>query len=132
MRWHRRWEWWWFALCCACSQASAQGVHKCVAPGRAVIYQSAPCGPHSREAANWEAPVDPAPSREPAHPASSRRERERPPARTGHARVVRNASKPSACEQAKANRDSTLERVGLKRTFDLLSRLDEQVRNACR
>lgn len=52
--------------------------------------------------------------------------------RTGSTRIARNAVKPSACEAAKANRDRTLERVGLKRTFDLLSRLDEQVRNACR
>jgi len=131
MRLHRQWGWW-FALCCASVQASPQSVHKCIGPDGAVIYQSAPCEPHSREAANWEAPVDPTPSREPPRAVSSQRERERPTARTGHARVVRNASKPSACEQAKANRDSTLERVGLKRTFDLLSRLDEQVRNACR
>ena len=131
-----RWGWWlvlWIAQIAQITQASAQGVHKCIAPGGAVIYQSAPCEPHAREAANWEAPADRAPSRETSRQTSSQRERERerPAARAGNTRIVRNASKPSACEQAKANRDSTLERVGLKRTFDLLSRLDEQVRNAC-
>ncbi|HEY1142188.1 MAG TPA: hypothetical protein VGE88_18580 [Lysobacter sp.] len=52
--------------------------------------------------------------------------------RSDQAHIDRNAPRPSACEMAKSERDITLERVGLKRTFDLLSRLDEQVRKACR
>jgi len=128
---HRRW---WLVLALWSPHAMAQGVHKCVAPGGAVSYQDAPCEPQSREAANWEAPLDPAPRLEPRGASASRAVRfpESRMARSGSARIARAASKPSACEAAKANRDSTLERVGLKRTFDLLSRLDEQVRNACR
>jgi len=118
------------------SHVAAQGVHKCVTPGRAVSYQSEPCERGSRDAANWEAPRNPPPSgvRQIASSPQPERERraEHRSARTGTAHVVYSAPKPSACELAKANRDSTLERVGLKRTFDLLSRLDEQVRNACR
>ena len=117
------------------ADAAAQSVHKCVSRGGAVSYQSEPCGPDSRDAANWEAPVDTAPSVEKPR-ASPTPERERSPerrtVRTGSTRIARSAPKPSACETAKADRDNTLERVGLKRTFDLLSRLDEQVRKACR
>jgi len=107
-----------------------------VTPGGAVTYQSETCGPGSRDAANWQAPRDPTPSnaRQNASSPQARSERraEHRSVRTGTANVAYIAPKPSACELAKANRDSTLERVGLKRTFDLLSRLDEQVRNACR
>ena len=115
----------------SCTHAAAQNVYKCVAAG-VVSYQSAPCEHGAREMARWDAPPDP-PSR--VHqPASGleRRASEPRTTRTGTAHIARNAVKPSACEAAKANRDRTLERVGLKRTFDLLSRLDEQVRNACR
>ena len=116
----------------SCTHAAAQNVYKCVAADGVVSYQSAPCEHGAREAARWDAPPDP-PSR--LHQSVSSQER---PAsgprfmRTGSAHIARNAAKPSACEAAKVNRDRTLERVGLKRTFDLLSRLDEQVRNACR
>lgn len=41
-------------------------------------------------------------------------------------------SRPSACSQAKAHRERQLERLGLKRTFDDLSRIDAQVRTVCR
>jgi|GEM_PF-1505330 len=115
--------------------ATAQGVHKCVASTGAVAYQCEPCSGNSREAANWQAPSDPAPSGT-RHAPSSMPEVERRPehrsVRPGRARIVRSAPGPSACEMAKANRGATLERVRLKRTFDLLSRLDEQVRKACR
>lgn len=124
---HRRW---WLVLALCNAHAMAQGVHKCVATGGAVTYQDTPCE-HAREAANWQAPVDPTPS-PPRAPASRPERATEPRARTSRAHLVRTAPKPSACDVAKANRDSTLERVGLKRTFDLLSQLDEQVRKACR
>ena len=127
---------WWWVVALWCTHTNAQSVHKCIAPGGAVSYQSAPCERPSREAANWEAPLDPPPSAQRRHVPSSRDVREPGSAhrasRTGSAYIVPKAPKPSACEVAKATRDRTLERVGLKRTFDLLSRLDEQVRNACR
>lgn len=46
--------------------------------------------------------------------------------------ATRRAAAPSACEAAKARRKATLDRVGLKRTFDLLSRLDGEVWDACK
>ena len=116
----------------SCTHADAQNVYKCVAAGGVVSYQSAPCEHGARETARWDAPPDP-PSRLHQSVANPERHASEPRfTRTGSAHIARNAVKPSACEAAKANRDRTLERVGLKRTFDLLSRLDEQVRNACR
>ena len=35
------------------------------------------------------------------------------------------------CKAAKSARESTLRAVGLSRTYDLLQKLDEQVREAC-
>lgn len=126
---------WGLVLALWSTYATAQGVHKCVTPTGLVSYQSEPCTGNTREAANWEAPPDPPPSVRPPVSSSTPeggRSREHRSAGSGRAHVVRNAPRPSACEMAKADRDATLERVGLKRTFDLLSRLDEQVRKACR
>ena len=36
------------------------------------------------------------------------------------------------CNAAKSARESTLRAVGLARTYDLLQKLDEQVREACK
>lgn len=44
----------------------------------------------------------------------------------------RRAAAPSPCQAAKARREATLKRVGLKRDFDLLSRLDGDVWDACK
>jgi len=46
------------------------------------------------------------------------------------ARIARNPHE-DGCQLAKATRRSTLEAVGFKRTFDLLRRLDDEVRTAC-
>jgi Domain of unknown function (DUF4124) len=42
-----------------------------------------------------------------------------------------NKPRPSACSQAKAQRERRLEGLGLKRTFDDLSRIDVRVRAVC-
>lgn len=58
--------------------------------------------------------------------------------RGGVARIaaVRGGSRrppgPSPCQAAKTRREATLKRVGLKRDFDLLSRLDGEVWDACK
>ena len=143
---HRRW-WLLSVLLCALlpsAAAASQNVHKCIAPGGTTTYQDSPCEDPLREAARWEAPIDPHPPAEPSTAAAPKRERDSSSSavasrragtrmrNNGSASSIGTASRPSACEAAKAHRDSTLERVGLKRTYDLLSRLDEQVRRACR
>ena len=124
--------------------AAAQSVHKCVAADGEVSYQSHPCGGRSRETQRWNAPPDPPPSTEQLAAQALLHERGRAESEflsrragthtrgEGKTRANRTVPQPSACEAAKASRQQTLERVGLKRTYDLLSRLDEQVRKACR
>ena len=123
--------------------AHAQQVHKCVDRSGQVAYQSDPCSQVQTTVRIWEARPDPVPDRPslpvaaPRPPAASAY----PKARTGRASTgrttgasipVENAGNSRACQAAKATRDRTLERVGLKRTFDLLRRLDEAVHRACK
>ena len=114
---------------------------KCVSSNGAVSWQSAPCAHGTRIARSVA--FTPAPSesaqapqatmglassvrRSSAAGASSRKD-------SGHRSVTRiPARKADACAQARLHRDTTLERVGLNRKFDLLSRLDAAVRHACR
>lgn len=45
--------------------------------------------------------------------------------------VVKSRSAPNRCRAAKFKRQNALERLGLRRTFPQLSKLDEPVRAAC-
>lgn len=118
--------------------ARAQQVYKCVG-GSHVSYQSQPCEPTQRIARQWDAtpeteapqaatdpPKAPSTSRKASKPRTSRR----PPT----SRTRRTAANPldKRCEAAKARREAKLKAVGLKRTFDLLRKLDDAVYDACR
>ena len=128
------------AMAMACGNAPAQSVFKCVAGNGAVSYQSAPCDAGSRQVQAWQAPPEPPPSAAMRRELAHKRHRDREESaflsrRAGTDRSVARLVRPdvpSACEAAKAQRQRTLDAVGLKRSFDLLSRLDEQVRQACR
>lgn len=130
----------------------AQQVHTCIdAQGRRSL-QDRPCAPPQRElavrtfapAAARAADADKdAPATRSTHPsrharqsvagegagARANREAMRPARSGGKYRTPRNA--PAACETARAKRDATLDRVGLKRSYDLLQRLDASVQAAC-
>ncbi|WP_342315479.1 DUF4124 domain-containing protein [Lysobacter sp. FW306-1B-D06B] len=135
----------WLACALWSASATAQTVYKCVDAGGKASYQSAPCDGRIHEAARWDAVPEPPPTAEQLRSRLLAREHDRAEseflsrrAGTASARVARNgratggATPPSACAAARETREQTLERVGLKRTYDLLSRLDEQVRKACR
>lgn len=127
------------------SAANAQQVYKCVG-GKNVSYQSAPCGATQIVARRWDAKPDPEPSAEELRQLQLKRERERAesaqPSRaagTDRARSVHRSrqsgnvrSSMSRCDAAKARREAKLKSVGLKRTFDLLRKLDELVHEACK
>lgn len=128
-------------LAMLCGDAGAQQVYKCIAADGAVSYQSAACEAGSREAKAWQARPEPPPTAAQQRELEEKRRRDREESaflsrRAGTdgraARIRASAPQASACDAAKAQRQRTLDAVGLKRTFDLLSRLDEQVRNACR
>ena len=121
----------------------AQQVHKCVDRSGNVAYQSAPCSGTQTTARSWEAQPDPVADKPPPPVAAQRAQtgNSRPKTRTtgsstgrttGASIPVENSGNSRACLAAKAARTRTLERVGLKRTFELLRRLDDAVNRACK
>jgi hypothetical protein len=130
------------ALALLCSDAGAQQVHRCVAGNGDVSYQSAACAQGTRETGAWQAIPEPPSTAQQQRLLEERRQRGRDESAwlsrragtDGSAVRIRTAEPhaPSACEAAKAQRQRTLDAIGLKRSFELLSRLDEDVRRACR
>ncbi len=135
-----------FARCCLllltctafepAAQAATYTVHVCEDGHGGRIYQDAPCD-------RGERPIDTRSyaiaTPDPALAARSREteaEMDRRNRGAGRARIVRTvarkAAAPDPCKAAKARRDAELKRVGLKRTFDQLSRLDGDVWDACK
>ena len=123
--------------------AHAQQVHKCVDRRGNVAYQSQPCAAAQTTARTWEAQPDPVSDRPAVPVAEPRRSmqnaypktksrRSKAVGASGASIPVENSGNSRACEAAKATRVRTLERVGLKRTFELLRRLDDAVNRACK
>lgn len=129
----------------AISTASAQQVYKCVR-GDEVSYQSAVCDATQKVAKQWDATPEPAPTSDELRQRQlknqldrSESERLSRAAGTDRARSAGNRSAPvgrkpriSRCDAAKARREAKLKSVGLKRTFDLLRKLDDAVNEACK
>jgi Domain of unknown function (DUF4124) len=118
------------------AQATAQEIHTCIDAKGIRSYQNLPCDPGQRTASvrSYEAkPEDPAMA---ARSAAIQQEMDRRNRPSGKATVVRTATRrpagPTPCQAAKAKRETTLKRVGLKRNFDLLSRLDSEVWDVCK
>lgn len=115
-------------------------VVKCLDAGGQIIFTSTGCPDGTRLAATYEAEPDavltPAArrgrTRNEATPTAAPRPRARSAPRTAGPRSGSKRDPARArCQAARDKRDRTLERVGLKRTFDLLRRLDDEVRAAC-
>lgn len=106
-------------------------VYRCVDAAGGVSLQSQPCGAGQRTTRAVPAPPEP----EPVRPRTIARSA---PSNshtynTFHApQVDTRAAQRMACAAARQNRDATLAQVGLKRTYDLLQRLDEAVYQACK
>lgn len=129
----------------AASAANAQQVYKCVS-GKDVSYQSAPCGATQTVAGQWDATPEPEPSAEELKQLELKRKHGRAEsawlshvAGTDRARSVHRGRQSSSvrsslsrCDVAKARREAKLKSVGLKRTFDLLRKLDDSVYEACK
>lgn len=112
--------------------APAETLYRCVARDGAVSYQSQPCLASARLDRVVEYRPEPVAKVErlPVRPVSTRRG-----LRHGHRTTTAgHASRTTAadrCRAAQAKRSATLERLGLKRTYVRLSRLDASVRAAC-
>lgn len=120
--------------------AAAQTVQKCVDADGRITLTSAACGPGQRLDASYDASPElvPVAAEVRATPGSESR-----PGRANVSRAVagrsgrtstrsRSRATIDRCEAARARRERTLQRVGLKRTFDLLRKLDDEVWAACR
>ncbi len=121
---------------------AAQQVYKCVDPKGRASYQSAPCAPTHKAARSWDATPEAPPTNAELwrrYHAKQRGVQEsaylRSLARRGGAASgasIGMAQSGSACAAAKQQRQSTLDAVGLQRTYELLQRLDAMVNAACK
>ena len=122
-----------FLLLCLCpGLASAGTLYRCVSASGQVSYLATPCAAGQRMdrsivfAAEPDSPVLATSKRLRAASADGRSmSKSRRGGTTSRPRV-------DPCMRAKAKREQQLERLGLKRTFADVSRLDEPVRAACR
>lgn len=121
----------------AAQPGHAETLNRCIGPQGSVSYQNTACGPGSR----LDRTLDYRPDASPAVSPESRLYRYEPLYRSYSSRsrsrsrsrqLGATTSTPSAiCSAAKDRRRAELERIGLRRTFDQLSRLDATVREAC-
>ena len=108
-------------------------LYRCVAAGGAVSYQASACAAGQRQTRtiHYVAQPDSRPKAVPARePPRTRAGRQTNRPRSSATPFVR--APVNACAAARATRDVELERLGLRRTFDDLSRIDARVRRACR
>jgi hypothetical protein len=113
-------------------QTTAQSsmVYRCVSRNGEVSFQSEPCAPDQKTTRAIHAPPElvrrtPTYS-QPAGPQTRMNSYTYPSvAQTERDRRARQ------CERAKQEREATLARIGLARTYDLLQRLDAMVNEAC-
>lgn len=113
------------------AQRHTPSVYRCVDRAGGVSLQSQPCGPDQRTTRVVAAPplAEPIRPRRSSSPATS--------SQSGYStfhvpEVDPLAPRRAACAVARQQREETLERLGLKRTYDLLQRLDAMVNKACK
>ena len=119
-------------LCVLPGMASSASLYRCIDPSGHVSYQSASCAVGQRTDRTIE--FTPQPAARPAVHASTvkpvvQRLHRGSAARHG-SNGIRN-QQPSPCARAKAKRERQLQRLGLKRSFEDLSRADAAVRPVC-
>ena len=120
-------------LCLPVRAALAQVVYKCVGKGGAVSFQSDPCSATHKTVKAVYAP----PERDRARPVSGYATTTRSQAQVNNyvyespAVETERDRRKRDCELAKRSRQSTLDQIGLQRTYDLLRKLDAAVYDAC-
>ncbi|MEN1956483.1 hypothetical protein [Luteimonas changyuni] len=113
--------------------AQAQTVQKCIDAAGHVTLTSAECGDGQRLAERYDAVPEPAAAARQVNAARQAGPSVRAGVRNARPARPRARGKPAPdrCQAARERREQTLRRVGLKRTFDLLRRLDDEVWAAC-
>lgn len=124
-------------------------LRKCVLPNGTMSFQQAPCAPGSRQVSSRSYVAEPPQTaeqiraraaRDQAGRAESAELSRRAGTAPGRGSVsgggtlhrVAIAQDDDACQRARRRREQTLEAVGLKRTYDLLRALNDEVARACR
>jgi len=127
-----------------CGSATAQVVNKCVGKGGAVGFYSGACPAGYLQAKQWDATPEPEPTYEQLQAREYQRQRAAAESAylsrragtgggaSGHRVRMDGQRNAAACDAAKASRESTLAAVGMRRTYELLQQLDNNVREACR
>ena len=127
----------------AASVAGAQTIYTCVDAKGHKTFQNSPCpvGTRIDRARDYdEAPVDPrlaAQTRQTQREMDARNRAANQDAVTTQVLVAPRGEdardrQRRLCAEARAYRERELERAGLRRTYDLLSRLDRKVFDACK
>lgn len=134
---------------CQASGQHAGELRKCVSRAGSVSFQQEPCAEGSRQVASRSYVPVPAPTvdqlraratREQAARAESAELSRRAGTSGGYRAAngsgtlhrVAMARDDDACQRARLHRERTLKAVGLKRTYDLLRALNDEVARACR
>lgn len=120
------------AACALAAPVRADSLYRCVAARGTVSYQNAPCAGNQRTDRVIDYQPEATPAAAPKSVAAHRRVvsvRRRWYRTTPIRRAVPTAA--DRCRKGKAKREAALQRLGLKRTFADLSRLDAAVRAAC-
>jgi hypothetical protein len=107
-------------------------VYRCVGKGSAVSLQSQPCAADQRVTRAIYAPPEAERVRRPTVVSSAPAQSSTYYGGGTSAADDERARRQAACANAKASREDTLRSVGLKRTYDLLQRLDAMVYEACK
>lgn len=124
-------------------------LRKCVLPDGTLSFQQAPCDPGSRQLSSRSYVSEPPPTTEQMRARAAREKAGRiesaelsrragtAPGRGGGTgggimHRVAIAKDDVACQRARLRREQRLEAVGLKRTYDLLRALNDEVARACR
>jgi hypothetical protein len=118
------------ALAVAAPALAATRIHACLRHDGGVVYQDEACDTGQRLLRAWTTPPDPAVL--PSTPGASRPSGSRRRARTAARRASRTVPASDPCREAKERRDAIERRVGLARTYELLSALQRDVYDACR
>lgn len=111
---------------------AAQTLYRCIDRQAAVSYQAKPCAPGQRLDRIIAYQPDPPTPTSGALFSRKRTESTRGSSVRTTRRTPRHLTASDRCRKAKQQREAALERLGLKRTYDQLSRLDAKVRAICK
>ena len=134
-------------LLCLAGGAPAQTLYHCRTHGVS-SYQQSPCPASSRMVSSMQTIPEPVPTESQRRMRAEQAVQDRAESaflshsagtdagtangsKRAHAATHRLPQR-SACQDARATRTAALEVVGLKRTYDMLQRLDQTVADACR